>query len=261
MGGFYERLVGFVKQSLRKSIGKICLNVDQCKTVLTEVEAVLNSRPLVYVGADLNSGFTLTPAHFLNLNPKPGIPHLDTADLEQDPDFLDRMSSSQKLLETWRKGQKHLDIFSKLWFNEYVLSLCERTQKMLKTPRIQSAVHPSKGDVVLLKDNSLRALVSNFQESGDRSENSNFFLFAQKDPIGELFSKIIFKSSSEFLFWQKLGKFEIGLNVPDGPIEIMQISTFSKLSFKNKETFSRVDVFTIVLTSLVLASKLYFIST
>ena len=156
MGGFYERLVGLVKQSLRKSIGKICLNFDQCQTVLTEVEAVLNSRPLVYVGADLNSGFTLTPAHFLNLNPKTGIPHLDTADPEQDPDFLDRMSSSQKLLETWRKGQKHLDIFWKLWFNEYVLSLRERTQKTLKTPRIQSAVHPSKGDVVLLKDNSLR---------------------------------------------------------------------------------------------------------
>ena len=57
----------------------------------------------------------------------------------------------------------------------------------------------------------LRAVVSNFQESGDRSENSNFFLFAQKDPIGELLSKIIFKSSSEFLFWQKLEKFEIGL--------------------------------------------------
>ena len=80
----------------------------------------------------------------------------------------------------------------------------------------------------------LRAVVSNFRESGDRSENSNFFLFAPKDPFGELFSKIIFKSSSEFLFWQKLGKFEIGQNATDGPIEIMQISTFLKLSFKTR---------------------------
>ena len=84
---------------------------------------------------------------------------------------------------------------------------------------------------------ALRAVVSNFRESGVRSENSNFFLFAPKDPFGELFSKIIFKSSSEFLFWQKLGKFEIGQNVPDGPIEIMQISTFSKLSFKTRQRF------------------------
>ena len=80
----------------------------------------------------------------------------------------------------------------------------------------------------------LRAVVSNFRESGDRSENSNFFLFAPKDPFGELFSKIIFKSSSEFLFWQKLGKFEIGQKATDGPIEIMQISTFLKLSFKTR---------------------------
>ena len=88
---------------------------------------------------------------------------------------------------------------------------------------------------VLFNTNTcLRAVVSNFRESGDRSENSIFFLFAPKDPFGELFSKIIFKSSSEFLFWQELGKFEIGQNATDGPIEIMQITTFLKLSFKTR---------------------------
>lgn len=51
MGGFYERLVGLVKQSFRKSIGKICLNIVQLETILTEVEAVVSSRPLVNVGA------------------------------------------------------------------------------------------------------------------------------------------------------------------------------------------------------------------
>ena len=91
--------------------------------------------------------------------------------------------------------------------------------------------------VVTVSVLELRAVVSNFRESGDRSENSNFFLFAPKDPFGELFSIIIFKSSSEFFFRQKLGKFEIGLNVPDGPIEVMQISTFSKLSFKTRQRF------------------------
>ena len=94
-----------------------------------------------------------------------------------------------------------------------------------------------KWTIVISKFCTLRAVVSNFRESGDRSENSIFFLFAPKDPFGELFSKIIFKSSSEFFFRQKLGKFEIGLNVPDGPIEIMQISTFSKLSFKTRQRF------------------------
>ena len=156
MGGFYERLVGLVKQALRKSIGKICLNIVQLQTILTEVEAFVNSRPLVYMGTDLNSGFALTPADFLCLNPKSSVPCLATEDQQQDPDFLVKLSSSMKLLVTWRKGQKHLNTFWKLWFDQYVLSLCERTQKHLKTGRVQSEIQPTKGDVVLLKGSSPR---------------------------------------------------------------------------------------------------------
>ena len=68
-----------------------------------------------------------------------------------------------------------------------------------------------------LKPRDLRAVVSNFGDSGNRAKNSNFFLFAQKNPFGELFPKIIFKNSSEFLFWQENGKFEFGLNRPLDP--------------------------------------------
>ena len=140
MGGFYECLVGLVK----------------LQTILIEVEAFVNSRPLVYVGTDLNSGFALTPADFLCLNPKSSVPCLATEDQQQDPDFLVKLSSSMKLLVTWRKGQKHLNIFWKLWFDQYVLSLCERTQKHLKTGRVQSEIQPTNGDVVLLKGSSPR---------------------------------------------------------------------------------------------------------
>ena len=41
-----------------------------------------------------------------------------------------------------------------------------------------------------------------------------FFLFALKYSFSEQFSKIIFKSSSKFLFWQIIRKLEIGQNVP-----------------------------------------------
>ena len=75
------------------------------------------------------------------------------------------------------------------------------------------------GSINILNDlHVLRAVVSNFREFGDRAENSNFFLFAQNNPFGKLFSKIILKSSSGFLFWQKNGKFEIGLNGPSDPM-------------------------------------------
>ena len=54
-----------------------------------------------------------------------------------------------------------------------------------------------------IKRNMFKRGISNFRESGDRSKNSTFFLFAPKDPFGESFSKTILKSASEFLFWKK----------------------------------------------------------
>ena len=64
MVGFYAIVVGIVKRSLRKTAGKVCLTSEQRLTILKEAEAVINSRPLVYVGEDINSNKTLTPAHF-----------------------------------------------------------------------------------------------------------------------------------------------------------------------------------------------------
>ena len=55
----------------------------------------------------------------------------------------------------------------------------------------------------------LRASDCIFRESRDRTEHSNFLLFRPKDPFGELFSKILFKSSSKFNFLRNLRKLEI----------------------------------------------------
>ena len=87
MGCFYERLIGVVKQC-RKSMGKICSTVVQLETIVTEVKAVVNSQPLVYVVADFSAGFTLTPEDFLSLTPKTGLPSLAEEDQQRDSDFL-----------------------------------------------------------------------------------------------------------------------------------------------------------------------------
>ena len=73
-GGFYEHLVGLVKQGLRKEIGRKLLSWDKLITTITEVEAIINTRPLTYVYGDFLSGFTLTPAHFLTANLDTVIP-------------------------------------------------------------------------------------------------------------------------------------------------------------------------------------------
>ena len=63
--GFYERLICVVKRYLRNAIGRVCLSNEQLLTILKEAEAVVNSRPTVYVVDDVNSHITLTPAQFI----------------------------------------------------------------------------------------------------------------------------------------------------------------------------------------------------
>ena len=56
----------------------------------------------------------------------------------------------------WKKGQKLLDEFWKIWRDEYLCSLRERTQTFLKRERSVSHDFPHIGDTVLIKDNTPR---------------------------------------------------------------------------------------------------------
>ena len=55
---------------------------------------------------DLNSSVTLTPGHFLSLNPKIGIPEIEIDNKDEDYE-----STATRLLEMWEKGQKLLNTF------------------------------------------------------------------------------------------------------------------------------------------------------
>ena len=125
MGGFHERLVGMVKRALRKVVGKSLLDSTQFYTLLTEVEATIISRPLVYV-SDEPEPLTLTPSHFLSLSNNHGGILLSSDDDSSDPDFQPAsLSTTDRLIEFWKKGQRRLDQAWKLWRDDYLLSLKE----------------------------------------------------------------------------------------------------------------------------------------
>ena len=106
MGGFYERLVGITKRALRKILGVNCFTLTQLTTILTEVEVVVNSRPLVYVADDIDSSHVLVPSDFLSMNNVIQGCSSEEKDKEYQPNVT--MSNAEKLLKVWKWGQRKL---------------------------------------------------------------------------------------------------------------------------------------------------------
>ena len=111
---FYKCLTGITKRYLRKIIEKLSLTSLQPQIVISEIEAVVNTTPSAYVDKKLKPRKIIKPIHFLSLNQKIGLPATVNDD-EDDPDYnINNLSSSKKLLEISKKGQKQLVEFCKL---------------------------------------------------------------------------------------------------------------------------------------------------
>ena len=52
-GGFYERLIGMTKNVLKKTLGRSLVTLNELNTLVVEVEAVINDRPITYVPSDV----------------------------------------------------------------------------------------------------------------------------------------------------------------------------------------------------------------
>ena len=58
-----EDFMNAVKKALGKGINRSVLYWDKLKTLLTEVEAIVNTCPLTYGYDNFKSNFVLTPSH------------------------------------------------------------------------------------------------------------------------------------------------------------------------------------------------------
>ena len=143
-----------VKSSLRKAIGRSCLTQTQFTTFTTESEGIINSQPLLYIDDDINSTNGIAPMNSLSSNPKTGTAS-PTEDLSyNDPHYKPKKETSdEELLQIWKKGQVHLNNWWKIWHDEYLLSLRERSKNQIKTTNALSKVYPKIGQIVHLKEN------------------------------------------------------------------------------------------------------------
>ena len=137
---FYERLVKSIKLPLKKIFRNAMLDAEQMATVLTEIEAQINSRPLTYVGAEPNDLNALTPAQILIGRKLQAFPSKETKVTEH---------TSNALKKRFRYRQRLVNQFWKRWSAEYLKSLIT----LKKWMDLGREIHV--GDVVLVSEDNV----------------------------------------------------------------------------------------------------------
>ena len=157
MGGVFERMVGLVKSTLRKALGRSVLTFDQLQTVLVESENIVNSRPLTHVSENVSDieVKVLTPQNFLSCGHAENLPILPEND-PNDPDYSPEFSNHSNLLANWKTGQFYLNRFWELWVDHYLKGLRERHCSD-RFPKVKSQVFraPTVGEVVIVKETNM----------------------------------------------------------------------------------------------------------
>lgn len=133
-GGVWERLIRSVRSVLTSVVGQQILDDEGLQTLMCEVEAILNDRPITTVSDDSNDLEALTPNHILLLKGKPILP----------PGLF--KPSDVYIKRRWRQVQYIAELFWKRWTSEYLLVMQER-QKWARPKR-----NFSPGDIVIIAD-------------------------------------------------------------------------------------------------------------
>jgi len=141
MGGSWERIIGIVKRILDSMLVTNLVRMlthEVLVTLLAEVTAIVNSRPLIPVSSDPDCPFILTPATLLTQ--KTGLPPTPPGNFDNS-DLFGRQ---------WRQVQHLSNVFWHRWRTQYLPTLQERRKWQSETKNLQ------KGDLILLKDNKAK---------------------------------------------------------------------------------------------------------
>ena len=127
-GGLWEGAVRSMKKHLKRIMGTIIFTYEELETITCQVEACLNSRPLLPLTCHNSDGIEpLTPGHFIHLK------------------ALNAYPMEPNLLKRWNQCQTVVHHFWDRWSQEYLHTLQPRTKWQQTKPNLEI------GDVVLFK--------------------------------------------------------------------------------------------------------------
>ena len=121
-GGIWEAAVKSTKHHLRRVVGDQHLTYEEMATILTQIEACLNSRPLQPMSDDPGDVTALTPGHFLVGGPLLAVP---------DPP-VEEVPRSR--LSRWHLLQQMRLQFWRSWSREYLQTLQARNKCLTDAP-------------------------------------------------------------------------------------------------------------------------------
>ena len=144
-GGFWERMVGLSKTALKKMLRRQHISLTTLETVVTEIEAALNDRPLTFASSEVGELEPLKAAHLLHRRRITCLPHeIVDDDAMIDPTYGEMCGKTKLLATVIQSFQKH-------WCHEYLTSLRE-------VHRATGSTHQTvrTGDVVLIHNDTPR---------------------------------------------------------------------------------------------------------
>ena len=141
-GGFYERMVQTVKRSLRKILRRTSISYDELHTIVVEIEAVINCRPLCYLYSD-EPDEVLTPSHLIM--GRRLLSNCRRGPIEIHDETVKSLNNTVRHLNTL------IDHYEKRWMKEYLTELREYQKNNNRIPAKQI----EEGNVVLIEEEGL----------------------------------------------------------------------------------------------------------
>lgn len=139
-GGIFESGIKSTKYHLKRVVGAQILTFEEFITILSKVEAVLNSRPLCSLSPDPTEADVLTPGHFLTGGPLVSLP--------EEP-----ISENTCPRSRWQMLKKITQSFWRIWQRDYLHTLQQKNKWFQNAPNIK------ENDLVLLNDPNLPPLL------------------------------------------------------------------------------------------------------